>query len=184
MRGLAMFGVAMLLAVGLAGCGEKPAAKRRHIAQVVKPTGRIVVLPDSAIVVQPGSIEDQLARYLASELPAPRTFRFTGTEFERWQSKPNEATLRTMYAIVQILRAYPKVAVTLTGYTDDEGGLEENRVLAQARVDQVEAMLVQGGINGRRISKEARPKSDYIAPNDTPKNRARNRRVELTVTAK
>ena len=184
MRGYALSCVAASLAIGVSGCGEHVPERRAEAATPVKPTGRIVVLPDSAIVVQPGSIEDQLARYLASPLPAPRTFRFTGTEFERWESKPNEATLRTMYAIVQILRAYPKVEVTLTGYTDDEGSLEDNRKLAQARVDQVEAMLVRGGTSARRIAKVARPKSDYVAPNDTPENRARNRRVELTVTAK
>lgn len=184
MRGYAWLGVAALIATGVAGCDRPAPQQRAQAASPAKPAGRIVVLPDSAIVVQPDSIEDQLARYLASALPAPRTFRFTGTEFERWQSTPNEATLRTMYAIVQILRAYPKVEVTLTGYTDDEGSIEDNRKLAQARVDLVEAMLTRGGIEPRRIVKVARPKADFIAPNDTPENRARNRRVELTVTAK
>ena len=180
-RGIAL---TTTIALALAGCGQKAAEKRARAHQPQRAAGRIVVLPDSAIVVQAGSTEDQLARNLASDLPAPRTFRFTGVEFASWDARPTAPTLRTMYATVQILRAYPHVEVKLIGYTDGDGEIEDNRKLAQARVDRVQAMLVNGGIQARRITTEARPKADYIAPNDSEASRARNRRVELVVTAK
>lgn len=179
---------ALALALLAAGCDrpvEKAAQARRHAAVPAQAsTGRILLLPDSAIAVEPGSVEEQLARYLASPDPAPRTFRFGGAEFERWQSRPNPAALRTMYAMEQILRAYPRATVRLAGYTDNEGSAAANLALARARVDRLEALLVAGGIEPRRIEKIGRGAADFVAPNDTPANRARNRRIELTVTAK
>lgn len=158
-------------------------ARRHHL--VPNPAaGKILVLPDSAITVRPGSTEEQLAHYLASPLPPPRTFRFEGIEFEPWASTPNAPTLRTMYTMVQILRAYPRAAVTLVGYTDNVGTPAQNLKLAQARVARLEAILVRGGIGADRIATEGKGSVDFVAGNATEQERARNRRIELVVTAK
>ena len=148
------------------------------------PTGHLIQLPDSAIFVERGSTEEQLAAFLASKAAAPRLFRFPGTEFEPWQSKPNEATLRTMYAIAQILRAYPHSEVTLIGHTDNIGTAEQNLRLSQARVDRMAQLLIHAGIQPRRISAVGHGMRDPIADNRTVQGQARNRRIELIVTAK
>jgi len=157
---------------------------KKQLARPPSPTAHLIVLPDSAISVERGSTEEALAAFLASDKPAPHTFRFTGTEFEPWQSKPNPSTLRTMYAIAQILRAYPKSMVTIVGHTDNAGTPEQNIKLSQARVDRMEALLVHGGIQERRIKTIGRGLAEPIADNGTPEGRARNRRIELIVTAK
>ena len=158
----------------------------RHKPQLPRPspTAHLIQLPDSAIFVERGSTEDQLATFLASKDRAPRTFRFPGAEFEPWQIKPNEATLRTMYAVAQILRAYPHSEVTLVGHTDNVGGPAENLKLSQARVDRMAQLLVHSGIERRRISTIGHGMADPIADNRTDQGKARNRRVELIVTAK
>jgi len=148
------------------------------------PTAHLIQLPDSAIFVERGSTEDQLAAFLASKEPAPRTFRFNGTEFEPWQSKPNEATLRTMYAIAQILRAYPHSEVKLIGHTDNVGTPAQNLKLSQERVARMAQLLVHSGIQQRRITAIGHGMSDPIADNRTDEGKARNRRIELVVTAK
>jgi len=148
------------------------------------PTAHLIRLPDSAIFVERGSTEDQLAAFLASKDPAPRTFRFPGSEFEPWQTKPNEATLRTMYAVAQILRAYPHSEVTLVGHTDNVGDAAQNLKLSQARVDRMAQLLVHTGILRRRISTIGHGMADPIADNGTDQGKARNRRIELVVTAK
>jgi outer membrane protein OmpA-like peptidoglycan-associated protein len=148
------------------------------------PTAHLIQLPDSAIFVERGSTEEALAAFLGSDAPAPRTFRFTGTEFEPWQSKPNETTLRTMYAVAQILRAYPKSQVTLVGHTDNIGSAQKNLRLSQDRVDRMAELLVHGGIQQRRITAIGHGMGDPIADNATLEGQARNRRIELVVTAK
>lgn len=144
----------------------------------------LILLPDSAIVAAPGSLEAALAHYLASDAPAPRTFRFPGTEFAPWASRPRPATLRTMYALAQILRAYPDARVTLTGYTDDVGTDAQNLALARARAERLAALLERGGVRAGRITTEGRGAADFLADNATEAGRARNRRIELTIVAK
>lgn len=148
------------------------------------PTAHLIQLPDSAIFVERGSTEDQLAAFLASKNPAPRAFRFTGTEFEPWQSKPNEATLRTMYAVAQILRAYPHSEVQLIGHTDNVGTPAQNLKLSQERVDRMAQLLIRSGIQQHRITAVGHGMNDPIADNRTEEGKARNRRIELVVTAK
>jgi outer membrane protein OmpA-like peptidoglycan-associated protein len=175
-------GVAIGIVLALAACHSDASASD----PAPKETGpaRIVVLPDSAISVHPGSTEDQLARFLASAEPAPRTFRFQGAEFQPWQSKPNPATLRTMYIVAQILRAYPKTKVVLSGHTDNDGTPEQNLALSRARVERMAKLLIDSGIAPRRIATEGHGLSQPIADNRTALGRERNRRIELTVTAK
>jgi len=148
------------------------------------PTAHLIQLPDSAIFVERGSTEEQLAAFLASKDPPPRTFRFMGPEFEPWQTRPNETTLRTMYAIAQILRAYPHSEVQLIGHTDNVGTPAQNLKLSQERVDRMAQLLVHGGIQPRRITAIGHGMRDPIADNRTEAGKARNRRIELVVTAK
>jgi outer membrane protein OmpA-like peptidoglycan-associated protein len=166
--------------------GKAIAASPHKRAQLPKPspTAHLIQLPDSAIFVEHGSTEEALAAFLGSDAPAPRTFRFTGAEFEPWQSKPNETTLRTMYAVAQILRAYPKSQVTLVGHTDNIGSAQKNLRLSQDRVDRMAELLVHGGIQARRITAIGHGMGAPIADNATLDGQARNRRIELVVTAK
>ena len=174
-----------LLGLGASAC-DRPVKTPR--AEAIAPTppasSHIVVLPDSAIAVETGSPEEKLAQYLASPAPAPRTFRFEGTEFAPWASKPTPATERTMYVMTQILRAYPKVRVSLAGYTDNDGTAEQNLVLARQRVDRLAEILVHGGVRANRIDTVGKGAVDFVADNATVAGRARNRRIEITVTAK
>jgi len=178
-------------ALALTAMAALPACQRQakeHKAQATTaskdPTMRIIVLPDSAIAVRKGSPEERLADFLASEDPAPRTFRFEGTEYEPWSSKPNPPTLRMMYAMTQILRAYPNTKMTLAGYTDNDGTAAQNLVLATERVDRMAEILVHGGVRPSRIQTVGKGAVAFIGDNATPEGRARNRRIELTVTAK
>lgn len=177
-----------------ASCG-KPIAEGKAVAAPFQfhrkqplpkpsPTAHLIQLPDSAIFVERGSTEERLAAFLASKETAPRTFRFSESEFEPWASSPNETTLRTMYAVAQILRAYPHSEVQLIGHTDNVGTPAQNLKLSQARVDRMAQLLVHGGIERRRITAIGRGMSDPIADNRTDAGKARNRRIELIVTAK
>jgi outer membrane protein OmpA-like peptidoglycan-associated protein len=182
---------AALAAYLLTASCNRPASEGKAVAAAPKqrgpkpsPSARLIQLPDSAIFVERGSTEERLAAYLASDAPAPRMFRFVGTEFEPWQSKPNPSTLRTMYAIAQILRAYPHSEVTLIGHTDDVGTPDQNLRLSQERVDRMAGLLIHTGILARRITAIGHGMSDPIADNRTEQGKARNRRIELVVTAK
>ena len=92
----------------------------------------------------------------------------------------------------QVLR---KVAAQLTsqehdvevlGHTDDRpirGDLTSryptNWELAAARAARVVRLLEEVGVDGERLTVVSRASFRPVAPNDTPENRARNRRIEL-----
>lgn len=76
-------------------------------------------------------------------------------------------------------------AVVVTGYTDDvpTRGLRfaSNWELSQARADTVKAQILARLSNAPRVRAEGRGSADPLAPNDSAANRARNRRVEITL---
>ncbi len=78
-------------------------------------------------------------------------------------------------------------AVLVTGYTDNTPirtlRFPSNWHLSEERAGAVRDVLVGSGLPRERIRAEGRADADPVAPNDTPANRALNRRVEITLTA-
>ena len=81
--------------------------------------------------------------------------------------------------VARLLANYPQTVVGVAGFTDNTGGYEYNRRLSQHRADTVANLL---SVNGRPYTKGC---SYYkpIAPNDSARNRALNRRVEVYLYA-
>jgi len=99
----------------------------------------------------------------------------------------NSATLKpqAMAALDELLasmiRPYPAAKVTVEGHTDNVGGDPENQRLSEARARSVVQWLVQHGIPASRLEAHGYGKTQPAFPNDTPANRARNRRIEIIV---
>ena len=76
--------------------------------------------------------------------------------------------------------------IVVTGYTDNKPiqslNFPSNWHLSQARADAVKEILLNYIKNGgTRIRSEGRGSTDPVAPNNTLENRAKNRRVEITL---
>ena len=78
--------------------------------------------------------------------------------------------------------ACPQVGLKVVGHSDARGRAKRNLVLSQQRARAVVTYLINKGIDAGRLEAvgygEARP----VAPNDTARNRAKNRRIELEIT--
>ncbi len=76
--------------------------------------------------------------------------------------------------------------VLVTGYTDNTPirtlRFPSNWHLSEDRAQAVRDVLLGAGLPRDRIRAEGRAEADPVAPNDTPANRALNRRVEITLT--
>jgi outer membrane protein OmpA-like peptidoglycan-associated protein len=90
----------------------------------------------------------------------------------------SEAVLDNMAAV---LKKYPDVHVTVSGYTDSVGSPEKNLQLSQKRADAVVAGLVRRGISADRLTAEGHGEEYPIDNNSTGVGRARNRHVFLDV---
>ncbi|MBL8288628.1 MAG: DotU family type VI secretion system protein [Rubrivivax sp.] len=75
--------------------------------------------------------------------------------------------------------------VLVTGYTDNTPirtlRFPSNWHLSDSRAQAVRSLLVAAGVPRERVRAEGRAEADPVAPNDTPANRALNRRVEITL---
>jgi type VI secretion system protein ImpK len=76
--------------------------------------------------------------------------------------------------------------VRVTGHTDAQpirsARFPSNWHLSQERAREV-ARILGDSIGAQRLQAEGRADAEPVAPNDTPANRARNRRVEITLFA-
>jgi outer membrane protein OmpA-like peptidoglycan-associated protein len=79
----------------------------------------------------------------------------------------------------QLLANYPQTVVGVAGFTDNTGGYEYNQRLSQRRADTVANLLT---INGRPYTKGC-SYNKAIAPNNSARNKALNRRVEVYLYA-
>ena len=81
--------------------------------------------------------------------------------------------------VAQLLRRYPQTVVGVAGFTDNTGSYEYNLGLSQRRAANVANLLA---VNGRPYTKGC-SYDKAIVPNNTARNRALNRRVEVYLYA-
>ncbi|WP_395700730.1 DotU family type VI secretion system protein [Aquabacterium sp.] len=87
----------------------------------------------------------------------------------------------------RIAEALAKIsgAILVTGHTDNQPlrtvRFPSNWHLSEERAKTVRELLIARGVQADRIKAEGRADGEPVAPNDTPANRALNRRVEITL---
>ena len=86
----------------------------------------------------------------------------------------------TLNDIAKVLNEVPDVKVKIIGHTDADGQDASNLDLSKRRAASVKAELVKSfGVNGDRLVTDGMGEGQPVAPNDTPANKALNRRVEF-----
>jgi len=86
----------------------------------------------------------------------------------------------TLKEIATILNEVPDVKVKIVGHTDTDGQDADNLDLSKRRAASVKAELVKTfGVKGDRLITDGAGETQPVAPNDTPSNKALNRRVEF-----
>ena len=86
----------------------------------------------------------------------------------------------TLKSIADVLTENPGVKVKITGYTDSDGDDAKNLDLSKRRAESVKNELVNSfGIDASRMLTDGAGESKPLAANDTPENKAKNRRVEF-----
>ncbi len=81
------------------------------------------------------------------------------------------------------MRQNSAVEIQLSGHTSSEGSASANRELSLKRVRSCKDYLVSKGIDDGRIIIRGFGPDNPISPNDTEANRAKNRRVEMSITS-
>jgi len=82
-----------------------------------------------------------------------------------------------------VLREYDQTTVDVYGHADSVGSDEYNQDLSERRAMNVASVLMQGGVIRQRVVAQGYGESRPVASNSTDDGRARNRRVEVYISA-
>jgi outer membrane protein OmpA-like peptidoglycan-associated protein len=86
----------------------------------------------------------------------------------------------TLKGIADVLKENPDVRVKIVGHTDSDGADAANLDLSKRRGASVKDELVKTlGIDASRLETDGMGETKPVAPNDSPVNKALNRRVEF-----
>ncbi|RWA70780.1 OmpA family protein [Mesorhizobium sp.] len=107
----------------------------------------------------------------------------TGAIYFRQASARLDAKSRPLLAEVEgVVGKCPALKVEVSGYTDSDGSPEANKALSERRAQAVADALVADGVPRNQISAAGYGEQRPVAANDTPKNKALNRRIEFSAT--
>jgi OOP family OmpA-OmpF porin len=84
--------------------------------------------------------------------------------------------------VVNSLKGYPEVNITIQGYTDSVGKESTNLRLSQERAESVRNYFIGKGIDPGRLKAVGFGELNPVASNNTKEGRAKNRRIELVRT--
>jgi outer membrane protein OmpA-like peptidoglycan-associated protein len=104
-------------------------------------------------------------------------------DVDKWELKPESKA--ELDKLIFFLTKNPGVKIELGGHTDNSGKKEWNRTLSTNRAKAVyEYVIKNGKIDEDRLSYKGYAETKPKVPNDTPENKAKNRRTEFKVTGK
>ena len=102
----------------------------------------------------------------------------------------NSATIKgdsftLLEEVADVFERNPNIKlVEIQGHTDNTGSRQFNKKLSQDRADSVRRWLTSHGVAAGRLESKGYGSSRPLAPNVTPANRARNRRVQFVIKKK
>ncbi|UXP31127.1 OmpA family protein [Reichenbachiella agarivorans] len=109
------------------------------------------------------------------------TFTLQNIYFEFEKATLLRSSLLELKRLNTYLEKYPRVKIQVEGHTDNVGSQGFNDQLSTDRAKAVVDYLVANGISKFRLEYKGYGSHRPIVPNDTPQNRALNRRVEFLI---
>jgi OmpA-OmpF porin, OOP family len=131
-------------------------------------------------------IEGKLVEFIKSDKPVDKKtwFTFDRLYFDTAKSSLKPESKSQLKNIAMIMKEYPKVSLKVGGYTDNVGSDASNMKLSGERANVTVKALVALGVEAGRLKAEGFGKQFPIADNKTDAGKAKNRRIDVRVTAK
>lgn len=104
--------------------------------------------------------------------------------FAYGRSMLDEEGRRFLDELFVLLRDNPSYVLQVIGHTDTSGKASINYKLSMDRAEAVARYLREKGLDESRIATKGAGDTQPISPNDTPINRAKNRRVQFIIAEK
>lgn len=120
------------------------------------------------------SVEECITRFDTLSRTGAINFAFASSEID-------PISYPLLQTLVDIIQRCPSLRIVVGGHTDSSGPDASNMVLSSARAQSVERYLLDAAVSPERIRSVGFGESQPLVPNDTRRNRARNRRIEFTI---
>ncbi len=115
------------------------------------------------------------------ELVEGKTIRLKNIFFEFDKADLLPRSFVELEKLRQILKENPSLVIEIHGHTDSDGEEKYNLELSKKRAKTVVDWLKTEGIASKRLAAKGFGEGQPIVSNDTPENRALNRRVEFLI---
>ena len=110
-----------------------------------------------------------------------KRFVMRNINFEFDSAVLTEASYTEIDSLANFLKENPNIKIDIAGYTDDSGTEDHNLTLSLERAAAVMTALLEREIPITRIDANGYGANRPLVPNDSEKNKALNRRVEVRV---
>lgn len=159
-----------------------PGAKLANNIQIPAPGGPVAPpAPEPSSAPAPGPAPAPAGGPCAKVQTDVTELLRTPISFVTGGSQMTGESRRLLVQIADKIKGCPNGAVTVTGYTDNQGSDAVNLKLSDTRAKAVAAALVSNGVLAAKMTARGAGSANPIADNNTEEGRAKNRRVEITV---
>ncbi len=124
-------------------------------------------------------LEDQILSLATTETDRGLVMTLGDVLFDAGHAELKNSASRTILKVVQFLQINPRRVVRIEGYTDSTGDRQENLKLSKDRAQAVADVLMDLGIDEKRIQVEGYGQEFPVNANTSERGRAQNRRVEI-----
>ncbi len=140
--------------------------------------------PNPPAPVVPAVVPPPAAPDSVAALPTLKSgvqFDLPNVYFETAKARLLPRSARPLDRLAEALLAQPGLKIEISGHTDIIGDSALNRRLSEARAERVLDYLVMRGVPTERLTAVGYGSTRPVARNNSPAERARNRRVEVMV---
>ncbi len=104
-------------------------------------------------------------------------------DVNKWDLKAESKA--ELQKIISFIKANPTLKIEFSGHTDNSGDKVFNKTLSNNRAKAIyDYVIEKGGFPATNLSYKGYGDTKPKAPNDTPENKAKNRRTELKILSK
>lgn len=136
---------------------------------------------DAEVRERAKEFSENMKKAVESTTAADKTLTLKNINFETGSATLTTDSKYELDNLVTGLTAYPNLNIEVAGHTDNVGDPAQNMSLSSARAASVLKYLTDRGISAGRLKAHGYGDTKPLAPNDSPENRAKNRRTEFTI---
>jgi outer membrane protein OmpA-like peptidoglycan-associated protein len=135
-------------------------------------------------VDKPGPISNEGCPVIATQVIKKLNYAAQAIQFQTGKDILKPTSFKQLNEVVKILNEYTDYNINIEGHTDNVGNIAKNKTLSEKRAAAVKKYFISKGISAERLIDAGFGDTKPLVPNTTAANKAKNRRVEMTLKLK